>query len=301
MENLEGYKIPKFNLHLTKRGDIISFGGPLLSHFYDENGINYLMNWVDCDDNLNRWLLFTVEKFSLFEYFKKTKSLKSLIKDANEIVYFLDLDSAIEPKHITITSKSSIPKVYLPDNESYFDEEISTIYSRNLREEILNIYSNYNLKNVKTKLRHYNLYKNDLSFKQTLDKRNIRNTIMEVVILKASETPLRILTDHYKHLNSFEHILSRAETAYRDPFELDAYFYELDNLLKTKVKTSRNYSTKAEANYHIKNVFGNLVQCATRVVESNPKKYNKSFQTWKIDLKNTDSELSDIIEHNSGK
>ncbi|MGC6429674.1 MAG: DUF6575 domain-containing protein [Jejuia sp.] len=301
MEKLDGYNIPKLNFKLTKRGDIIFFEGPLLSHFYDENGTNYLMYWVDCSDTLNRWLLFTVEKYSLYEYFNKSKSLRSIIKDSNELVYFLDIDDEVNIHQVTITSKSKIPKSYLPDNESFFDDEISTKYSSNLKDEILKVFSNYNLKNVVRKLRNYNLHKNDISFKQTLDKRNIKNTLMEVVILKATETPLRILTDHYKHLNSFEHILSRADSAYKNPFELDAYFYELDNVLNTKIRTINHYQTQRQSHLDIKDTFGNLVKFTTWVVESNPDKYHKYFESWKSDIRNTDRELSNLIEQDSTK
>ncbi|UTD15428.1 hypothetical protein HER15_08100 [Tenacibaculum mesophilum] len=296
MEKLDGYNIKKLNLNLIKRGDIISFDGPLLSHFYDENGINYLMNWVDCDDNLNRWLLFTVEKYSLYEYFSKTKSLKNLIKDSNEIVYFLDIDNNIETKNVMIISKAKIPRSYLPTTDSYFDDEISTKYSKNLKDEILNVYSNYNLKNVVRKIKNYDLHNNDIGFKQILDKRNIKNTLMEIVILKATETPLRILVDHYKHLNSFEHILSRAHSAYKNPFELDAYFYELDNVLNTKVGIA-HYPERSHPEVDIRNTFGNLVKCTIGIVESNPEKYHKYFESWKTDIRDTDLELSDLIGH----
>lgn len=313
MESIKGFKIKKLDFELIKRGDLISFGSPLLSHFYDENGSNYLMSWIDCNDKYNRWLLFNIEQFDLFQYFSKEKSLKDLIKNTSEIIYFLDFDNDINIKSLTVTSKKLIPKGYLPEEDSYFEDEIATKYALNLKNEILNVYKNYNLRNIKSKIRNYKKHKDDPIFIDILDKRNIRNTINEVLTLKASELPLQILDDYYKEFNSFNHLIHKARLAYDNPFELDSYFIELDNILKTKVYSTQvtihqNSNTNKrviknaisspgliiKSNINPRNVFGQLVKCTDIIVSKEPQKYGVKYAIWKEDIEKT--EISNLLK-----
>lgn len=48
---INGYPM-EFNLQkLMKCSDLIYFDGPLLSHYIDDSGDNYLLYWLESDEN----------------------------------------------------------------------------------------------------------------------------------------------------------------------------------------------------------------------------------------------------------
>lgn len=134
---LDGVGVKKLTFELIKRGDLIFFEGPVLSHFIDERGNDYFMRWCEMDDTANRWLLLQVSKEQASKHFSGKTSLLSLIKKTESgVVYFLDIDNDIEYKHIKYVEVGRIPDEYLPEKDSYFEMKYATPYARQLDSEI---------------------------------------------------------------------------------------------------------------------------------------------------------------------
>jgi hypothetical protein len=57
--------------HLTKVTDLIYFDGPLLSHYIDNSGENYIFYWIDVNSTFNRWLFFRVDLNLLQDFVNK--------------------------------------------------------------------------------------------------------------------------------------------------------------------------------------------------------------------------------------
>lgn len=115
MENLIKKRETTFSA--TKMGDLIYYEGPFLSHFKSEDE-DYFCDWLDNDDNVNRWGLFKITKDNLKKYFKKELTLNQLILLNDEIIIW-EIGNLIDGK-MNYTSK------YIIDIEEfkkyYFDE-----------------------------------------------------------------------------------------------------------------------------------------------------------------------------------
>ncbi len=124
MKKIKGIKIKHLGFDPVKQGDFIYHEGPLLSHFVDKNNPsdNYFYRWVDYDDNSNRWLIFRLSDEDLASFFKIQSSLKQLISK-NSFTYLLDLDAQLNKVQILLVSMSDLPNAYLPQDNSFFDEE----------------------------------------------------------------------------------------------------------------------------------------------------------------------------------
>ncbi len=122
---------------MIKGGDLIFFEGPVLSHFFDENGNDYLMRWTEMDDTANRWLLFQATKEQISKHLSGKVSLLWLVKKTESgAVYFLDMDNDIEYRHIKHVEAGKIPEQYLPEKDAYFDMKYGTPYARQLEAEL---------------------------------------------------------------------------------------------------------------------------------------------------------------------
>jgi hypothetical protein len=124
MKKIKGIQIKHLGFDPIKQGDFIYHEGPLLSHFVDKNNPsdNYFYRWVDYDDNTNRWLIFRLSDDDLAVFFKNQLNLKQLISK-NSFTYLLDLDAQLNKVQILLVSLGDLPSVYLPQDNSYFDEE----------------------------------------------------------------------------------------------------------------------------------------------------------------------------------
>jgi hypothetical protein len=136
MKEINGVKLKKLDFELQKKGDLYSFEGPFLSHFRDERGIDYLMNWVDVNEVANRWILIKVTKEKLNNYFSRKLSLLQLIiLSESGAVHFLDIDSNADYLNIWIVSITDIPEEYLPKEDSVFDANYANKYALQLAKE----------------------------------------------------------------------------------------------------------------------------------------------------------------------
>lgn len=298
MEKLSN-RIDKLGMTLNKRGDILAYDFPMLSHFYDHDGKNYFLLWTDCDDSYNRWLLFEVNYFDIYEYLNGEKSLLRLIKTSNEIKYFLDIDDKIDIKRVFVVDYKKIPPTYLPDDDTFFNENFSTPYSGHLRNESEKVFESLRIPSrVKQKLRKSkdNDYLYSIELIEDLSKTNIQNSFEEILALKASDVPLRILHDYYSESNSFKHLITKSKSAYVSPIELESYFVELDNLLALKVIS--NVIIKASQPQYSNYVLGRLASCARAISTNNPETYQSIFIRWENEVRSSFSEhqIKEVFE-----
>lgn len=290
--NIKGTKINKLPFELNKRGDLISFEGPLLSHFFDENGKNYLLNWIDNDDHYNRWLLFEISQIELYDFFNEKKSLRNLIKGSEEIIYFLDIDNEINFNKIILSSKSDIPNEYLPDRDSFYDDLLSTKYAKNLKNEINDTFSDSNIKDIKRKIKNFNSHLDDVNFISVLNQRNIINSWKEIHQLRSSYLPLLILHELFgdSHSKGLKHLIHRHNHAYTNPFEYNSYFYELENLLNTKVNHSSEqfiFRFHSSDEYNMKTI-DKLYSVVFDILSRDPHKFRPQINLWKESLVKND-------------
>ncbi len=124
MKKVKGININHLGFDPLKQGDFIYHEGSLLSHFVDRNNVsdNYFYRWVDYDDDSNRWLIFRLSDTDLTAFFKRQLSLKQLVS-TNSFTYLLDLDAQLNKVQILLVSMSDLPDTYLPQENSFFNEE----------------------------------------------------------------------------------------------------------------------------------------------------------------------------------
>lgn len=148
MENINGIHIEEFSLEsFRKVSDLIYFEGPLLSHYISDKNENFLFNWVDSNDNYNRWFVFRISQGNLVDYLNGKIPLLKFFKDPNDgFVYKIDLDEkgfVLEPM---ILFPNSIPENYFPATDSFYsfshdNQELDlTYYSKKHEGGILQAY-----------------------------------------------------------------------------------------------------------------------------------------------------------------
>lgn len=121
MKNLDGYNIPFDFDGFVQMSDLISYDGPLLSHFVSKTGKDYLFYWVDIDEKFNRWMFFRVTPTVIQSYLDKKLSLREIICGLEEgFVSFVEIDDEANFLNTKIVKISSIPEEYLPSSQSYY-------------------------------------------------------------------------------------------------------------------------------------------------------------------------------------
>ena len=124
MRKIEGYDIQYDFSGFRKMADLITFDGPLLSHYVSSKGDDYLFYWVDRDSQDNRWLVLRVSLASLQKYIGKELTLLELIENPNDgYLYSVDIDNDIHYHDIKLVQPSAIPEDYLPEADSYYEFE----------------------------------------------------------------------------------------------------------------------------------------------------------------------------------
>lgn len=122
MIQLQGIKGTLSLTELTKVSDLIYFDGPFLSHYVHKSGDNYLAYWVDCDEEVQRWLVFRIGITSLQQYVDKKLSLLDVIRQLDEgFVYLIDVNSEGNATQPLIVFLDNLPEDYFPDADSYYD------------------------------------------------------------------------------------------------------------------------------------------------------------------------------------
>ncbi len=123
--DVQGYRIPFDFSKLIKVSDLISFDGPLLSHYMSDKGENYLFYWVEVDGYYNRWIVIRVDIFTIQKYLDKKITLHSIITNPNDgFVYIVDIDSDLKFHNNQLVLISDLPEIYTPTEDSYYNSEI---------------------------------------------------------------------------------------------------------------------------------------------------------------------------------
>lgn len=137
MEKLKCIKVSGLDFNPKKMGDFIYYEGPLLSHFQDITQPNehYFYRWVDDDSEVNRWLIFKVNKENLMKFFNGIFTELDLIA-TNNVVTFLDLDDKLNKRGIYLSSFEDIPDDYLPSNKTFFDAGRYEHYALELKNKL---------------------------------------------------------------------------------------------------------------------------------------------------------------------
>jgi hypothetical protein len=112
--------------------DLIYFDGPLLSLYKKDDGQDYFVSWIDCDDYKHRWAVFPVEREILRLYLKGEVTLRNVCLEANNVVLF---DTGKDAKRRNFVEVDSFPKDYLPKKTSFLKPEISTEAAKKLVED----------------------------------------------------------------------------------------------------------------------------------------------------------------------
>lgn len=109
---------------LHKCADLISYEGPLLSHYVSEHGDNYVFYWVDTDEKYNRWLLVRTTLDALRLYITKDITLRQLISNPEDgVVWMTDVDNEIRFHNSMMVPVSNLPDEYMPAQDSYYEFE----------------------------------------------------------------------------------------------------------------------------------------------------------------------------------
>ena len=122
----------KLSLNLIRIGDVINFEGPILTLFEDaNNGHLYLFDWVDRDSKNNRWLVYRINTLDLLNFIQQKISHCELFKRSSYDNYFyIDIDNSYQLREFVLTQLLEVPKDYLPNNDSLFDQNDSPNYSK---------------------------------------------------------------------------------------------------------------------------------------------------------------------------
>ena len=121
MKIIEGLKTNIEFSSFTKVSDLIFYDGPLLSHFINEVGDNYLYYWVDADDSYNRWVIVRTGITLIQDYLDKRTTLHDIItKPIDQFVYIVDIDDNVEYHNQRIVPVQNLPEEYTPMEDSYY-------------------------------------------------------------------------------------------------------------------------------------------------------------------------------------
>jgi len=125
METITGIKLERFWLTDLKRvADLIYYDGPIVSHFKNQPGDDYLYCWSDSDEHYNRWLIFRVSRQALNDYLTQQLTLRDLmLNPADRFLYCVDIDNEFQYHHPYLVFPNQLPAIYLPETDAYYDFE----------------------------------------------------------------------------------------------------------------------------------------------------------------------------------
>ncbi len=124
METLKGKVISDFALQdkLVRIVDVVNFEGPLLTLYKNTaNERLFLYDWIDQDENLNRWLIYRCKPIKLWEFINKKISHFDLFNMKNGVCYVLDIDKYLHIENVVKMDIEALPTIYFPEKEAYFE------------------------------------------------------------------------------------------------------------------------------------------------------------------------------------
>ncbi len=125
MEQISGLSLSRFSYsNLKKEADLIYFDGPILSYFKNKAGERFFCCWCDADDKINRWAFFGVSSKQVKNYLNKSTTLyEIMMHPEGGTIIILDTDDTNDYKKILVVTPSSLPDLYIPDIDSYYEFE----------------------------------------------------------------------------------------------------------------------------------------------------------------------------------
>ncbi len=282
--------IKKLDFELTKGGDIYYFEGPYLSHFTDERGIDYLMNWVDLDGQVNRWLLFRVSGKLLNGYFSRKVSLFELVTSTETgAVFFIDLDSDLAYKNIYILNVHDTPEEYLPKKDSFFDPIHAEKYSLSLagsNKKRLTLSENSIVEKVVKELfiEHVN-FNSFIRFNSIkVSCFNNPSNIDEIAISQTLAIPLML---HY-HSSNDERIKNLLQISPSIICRRDSFNSYLGDVYKTIV------NPKLPKEFEVESILKGVLQSTHDLVKDKPDIYGSIYNDWLLTIKAEYSNINGI-------
>ncbi|MGT3162342.1 hypothetical protein [Yersinia enterocolitica] len=143
MLNLKGKKLKTSDLKKYNFfSHLIDFDGPLLSLFKGEDNVDALFLWVDNDTSRNRWCIIPAQRQDLDAYLSEILTLRDLIYKNENVIYFNYRESIKKEGRVLVKSScilveiKDIPDLYLPNEESFLYEGISTPEAMSLKREV---------------------------------------------------------------------------------------------------------------------------------------------------------------------
>lgn len=122
MNTLKGIRWPFSHFsEMEKVRDLMYFDGPLLSHFQNRHGEDFLFYWVDCDQTLNRWMVVRLDEASILRLVNRVVPIDFVIPKLcrDEFVVFVDTADNHAVRASTLVAVQDIPTEYLPSEGVY--------------------------------------------------------------------------------------------------------------------------------------------------------------------------------------
>ncbi|TVZ23513.1 hypothetical protein JM84_2441 [Dokdonia sp. Hel_I_63] len=284
MINLEkAIKVSKLDFELHKKGDILFYDGPFLSHFYDNSGDEFLMLWVDNDEKYNRWLIIPTDTYLLNLYLSKKYTLRELIfKNDSQIVYYVDINENLDYKRIYISSQKNIPEEYLPAKNSTFVDKYAEEYALNMKKEFSKVFKIHrNIKSHRT-FRNFELKRNpnDIKVWKFKSQFNIENWF----------APISIIYNNHSEIGIYKYLIHKSNDALINPITTDLYFNQLEIALN---KTYLEYENHLPQLMRNMDVYNKLIYITIQVVKRNPNSKH-SFDIWKKELSQEDKLMTEV-------
>ena len=120
----------------------------------------YFYKWTDCDENINRWLIFKVTTSDIYSYLYKRINLRKLILK-NPFVYLIDLNDSLEYQKIILAAVNNLPEDYFPSENSFFISKHFETYATDLKEKLTSKYDYDFIDNISTELKFLKQQQND--------------------------------------------------------------------------------------------------------------------------------------------
>jgi hypothetical protein len=131
MHKLTGVKLTAKSLDNYRHlADLIAFDGPLVSLMSNDAQEEFLLTWIDCSKNANRWLLLDVARANLRRYLLREVSLLEVFHEATSFVAYDNFRGV--RKNIVRISLEDIPADYLPTADSYLTPDIASADAKKL-------------------------------------------------------------------------------------------------------------------------------------------------------------------------
>jgi hypothetical protein len=194
---INGFVIKELPFSLERVGDLMYYEGPLMSILKDNLGNAYLYDWVDSDDDNNRWLLYQITLSQLNDYINNKSSHFSLINNpVNDIVFVVDKNISGVVQNCFVCSPNKLPYDYLPETNIEFEKEDSLEL-----EEIINV---FDLSSIDSRLESnvFDILEEAKKSNEELINIHIKSSSRKVSYGKIYSSVLGKILLNYSNLNS---------------------------------------------------------------------------------------------------